>query len=143
MADIYHDFPIFAPPDRVFEAISTPKGLDNWWTVRSSGEPRVGAEYKLDFGPDYMWSAVVRTCVPDRKIDWEMTKTDADWQGTHVGFELLPKADYTQVKFYHKGWPEVNDHYRTSTFCWAMYLRILKRYIEEGEMVRYEDRLNV
>ena len=37
MPDIYHDFPIAADAQRVFDAISTPAGLDEWWTKRSKG----------------------------------------------------------------------------------------------------------
>ena len=32
MPDIHHDFPIGADPRRVFEALSSPAGLDQWWT---------------------------------------------------------------------------------------------------------------
>jgi uncharacterized protein YndB with AHSA1/START domain len=142
MADIYHDFPVMAPAHRVFEAITSSAGLDNWWSLRSSGEPRVGSVYRLDFGPGYAWQAIVHACIADRHIDWEMTGADADWTGTHVGFRLLPKENRTQVQFYHTGWPEINDHFRTSSFCWAMYLRILKRFIENGETVPYQERLD-
>jgi uncharacterized protein YndB with AHSA1/START domain len=44
MADIVHDFPIRATPKRVFDAVSTPVGLDAWWTLRSTGEPSEGTE---------------------------------------------------------------------------------------------------
>ena len=30
----------------------------------------------------------------------------------------------TRVKFHHTGWPEQNEHWRVSCFCWTMYLRI-------------------
>src|SRR5690349_23958132 len=56
MPDILQDLPIAAPPQRVFEVISTPKLIDEWWTLSSSGEPVVGATYKLDFGPEYQWT---------------------------------------------------------------------------------------
>ncbi len=45
MPDIFHDFPVKVYPDRVFEAISTPRGLDAWWTKKSSGR------HELWFGP--------------------------------------------------------------------------------------------
>jgi uncharacterized protein YndB with AHSA1/START domain len=64
MSDIYHDLPIKAPIDRVLRAVSTPEGLDTWWTKSSSGEPKVGAEYELSFGPEYLWRARVTRCVP-------------------------------------------------------------------------------
>jgi hypothetical protein len=59
MPDIFHDFPIKAPPDRVFEAVSTPTGLDAWWSKKSSGRQAEGAEYQLWFGPQYDWRARV------------------------------------------------------------------------------------
>jgi hypothetical protein len=72
-----------------------------------------------------------------------MTKADADWHGTKVGFFVNEKAAKTEVGFYHTGWHENNEHYRIPSYCWAMYLRILKRYIEYGEQVPYEKRLSV
>ena len=59
MADILHNFPIKASPRRVFEAISTPQGLDSWWTKDSEAAPAKNAEYKLGFGPGYDWLAYV------------------------------------------------------------------------------------
>lgn len=41
MPDIFHDFWIKAPSARVFDAISTPQGLDQWWTKKSKGEPSI------------------------------------------------------------------------------------------------------
>ena len=143
MADILHDFPIFAPPEQVFEAITSPEGLAMWWTERTAGEPTPGTTYELGFGPSYQWRAAVRKRIPPAEIEWEFTQADADWLGTRVGFRLVPKGNHTQVHFHHTGWPEVSAHYRTSSFCWAMYLRLLKRYVEHGEVVPYEERLDV
>ena len=143
MADIYHDFPINAPALRVFWAISTPEGLDHWWTKRSTGLPAEGAEYELWFGPQYDWRARVAKCISPEAFELEMIRTDEDWLGTRVGFYLTPQDSSTSVRFYHTGWPQFNEHFRTSSYCWAMYLRILKRYLEYGELVPYENRLDV
>ena len=35
------------------------------------------------------------------------------------------------------------EFYRVSCNCWAMYLRILRRYLEHGEIVPYDVRLDV
>jgi hypothetical protein len=35
-----------------------------------------------------------------------------------------------------------NEHWRISCYWWAMYLRVLRRYLEHGESVAYEDRLD-
>lgn len=143
MADILHDLPIDAPPDRVFHAVSTPEGLDTWWTQRSAGAPQEGAEYELGFGPEYDWRARVTRCVPGREFELEMARSDRDWLGTRVGFRLEPRGYGTWLRFSHTGWPAPNEHYRISCNCWALYLRVLRRSLEHGESVPYEQRLDV
>ncbi len=144
MPDIFHDFPIQAPPARVFAAVSTPAGLDQWWTARSSGTPAIGNEYVLWFGPEFDWRGRVTRCVPDSAFELEIVRAGPDWVGSRVAVRLAPAAGGgTQVRFTHTGWPEANEHYRISCYCWAMYLRILKRYLEAGETVPYERRLDV
>jgi hypothetical protein len=39
MADIFHNFPIEATTEKVFEAISCSEGLDKWWTKGSAVNP--------------------------------------------------------------------------------------------------------
>jgi len=68
---------------------------------------------------------------------------DTDWIGSLIGFNLVSEEEKTSVNFHHTGWPKVNEHYRISSYCWAMYLRLLKRYVEYGEVVAYEQRLEV
>ena len=143
MADIIHHFPIRASSQKVFQAISTPAGLDAWWTKRSKGEPEEDAEYELWFGPEYDWRAIVSQYVPDREFELKITEAQEDWMETRVGFQLDEKEGVTQVRFHHLGWPEANEHYYVSCYCWAMYLRLLKRYVEHGEIAQYEDRLDV
>jgi uncharacterized protein YndB with AHSA1/START domain len=143
MTDILHDLPIRAEARRVFEAVSSPAGLDRWWTLSSAGEPAPGAEYALDFGPQYRWRARVTRSVPDAEFELELTKADADWTGTRVGFQLERRDGATWLRFRHTGWREANEHCRISSNCWAMYLRILRRYLEHGETVPYGMRLDV
>ena len=143
MNDILHDFPIAASRDAVFRAISTPAGLDQWWTRRSKGTAAPSAEFELEFGPGYDWGARVVVHEPPRAIEFEMVRATPDWMGTRVGFVLSDGPGGTRVRFHHAGWSAPDDHYRTSSFCWAMYLRILKRHLEFEETVPYERRLDV
>ena len=142
MADIYQHFPIKAAAGRVFEAFSTPSGLNSWWTASCSGRPEIGAEYNFGFGPGYDWRAKVTKCIRGTEFEFELTDADADWQGTRLGVLLDERDGVTQVQFHHTGWPESNEHYRVSCYCWAMYLRLLRRYVERGEVVLYEERLD-
>jgi uncharacterized protein YndB with AHSA1/START domain len=140
MPDIFQHFMIHAPAAHVFRGVSTPEGLDTWWTKRSS---KRGDELELSFGTKHDWRAKVTRSVPDREFEIELTSADDDWTGTRVGFVLDEKDGDTHARFHHVGWPQSNDHYRISCYCWAMYLRLLKRNVERGEVVAYEQRLEV
>ena len=143
MPDILNDFPIKAPIADVFQAVAMPGGLDQWWTKRSTGVPVLATEYELGFGPEYDWRARVTRCAPPTAFEIELTQAGVDWVGTRVGFELHDAWRVTHVRFHHVGWPQANEHYRVSCYCWPMYLRILRRYLEHGESVPYEQRLDV
>ena len=142
MPDILLDLPIKAPLRRVFEGVTTPDGLDCWWTEDSSGQPTLGQEYELGFGPEYKWRAIVTQCQPDTEFELELVQADADWTGTRVGFRLEMRDGVTWMQFHHTGWPDANEHYRISCNCWASYLRILRRHLEHNESVPYALRLD-
>src|SRR5437868_11709062 len=136
MADILQQFSIKAEPEQVFQTVSTPQGLDCWWTKSSAGTPGPGAEYSLDFGPGYNWKGKVTRYVPGSAFELQMTDAHPDWLNTRVGFDLQPEGQsVTGIRFYHTGWPATDEHWRISCYCWAMYLRILRRYLEHGEFV--------
>jgi uncharacterized protein YndB with AHSA1/START domain len=144
MADIVQEFIINASPDRVFEAMATPSGLDRWWTKSASGEARENAEYALSFGPGYEWRGKVTRFVPGSTFELQITQAHPDWMGTRVSCQLEPEGQTgTRVHFSHTGWPTDNEHWRVSCYCWPMYLRLLRRNLEHGEFVPYEKRLEV
>lgn len=143
MPKIQHDFAVKAEPGAVYDVITTPEELNQWWTRTASGRAEAGQEYELWFGPDADWRARVTEAVPGRSFALEMTGADADWLGTRVSFVLEPAGAGTMVRFSHSGWRSENEHFRISSYCWAMYLRLMRRYAEAGEQVPYEDRLLV
>ena len=143
MADILHDLPIRASVAQVFDAISKPAGFNAWWTLGAQGESQLGADYALVFGSEYNWRARVTRCIRDREFALVVTQASNDWVGTTIAFTLEARKDDTWLRFAHTGWGRITEHYRVSSYCWAMYLRILKRYIEYGESVPYERRLDV
>ena len=142
MADVNQELPIQATRRQVFDAVSSPAGLDVWWTKTSTGAPVQGSEYQLGFGPEHQWRARVTHAVQDAEFELELTRADADWTGTRVGFRLTDQGGTTRLEFRHTGWPAANQHYRVSCHCWAMYLRLLRRHLEHGETVAYEVRLD-
>ena len=143
MADIFHNFPIKGSAQKVFDAISTAQGLNSWWSETCDAEPGENAVYNFGFGPGYEWTAIASQYEFGREFELIFTNADADWNNTRVRFCLNESDGVTEVRFHHLDWPEANDHYQISCFCWAMYLRLLKRFVEVGEVVPYEIRLEV
>ena len=146
MPDIFHNLFIHAPIEEVYHSISDPEELDQWWTKRSSGKPEHGAVYTLFFGPKHDWRAVVTLAEPGKAFEIQINHADSHpaWVGTRIGFVLYQESrSLTEVEFYHIGWPAVTENFRVSSYCWAMYLRILKRWLEVGELIPYEERLKV
>ena len=105
--------------------------------------------------PDLRWR-MIQAVYRERKFEplWtglnhpndrgmEFITADDDWTGTRVGFHLEPRGDATWMQFRHTGWPTTNEHYRISCNCWALYLRVLRRFLEHGETVPYDQRLDV
>jgi len=142
MPDIYHTLPIRASAQRVFDMVSTPAGLDAWWTARSQGTPLLGIDYQLWFAPDYDWRARVSACEPGTRFELELTTAMQDWLGTRVRVELAERDGVTTLRFAHLGWPRDTEHFRVSSYCWAMYLRHLRRHVELGVTVPYDQRLD-
>ena len=140
MYDILHDLTIKAPLSKIFAAITEPAHLNNWWTKESSGEAIIGHEYRLYFAPEYDWYAEVSICEIDKHFELTMTKSDEDWNLTRFGFELKLFSDSVNVSHYHKGWKSQNHHYRRSNYSWAQLLRLLKNYVESGEIVSFMHR---
>ncbi len=140
MYSIFHNLFITATPPQVFEAITIPEHLNNWWTKKSSGTPTVGEQYNFYFTPDYNWYGVVNLCEPNKRFYIKMTQADEDWSPTSFGFDLVAQKNGIQLRFQHTDWPACNDHFRRSSFCWAILLNGLKNYVEKGEIMPFEER---
>lgn len=141
MADVLHQFVINAEPGVVWDHFTTGDGLAKWWTARSSGDAVLDAVWQLYFMPGYDWRARVTVCEPQAAFELTLIDAMEDWIGTRVGVVLRDGGEgLTVVDFYHRGWAAETDHFRISSFCWATYLRLLKRYIEHGEFTPYGQR---
>jgi uncharacterized protein YndB with AHSA1/START domain len=143
MPDIIHYFTVNDCIEKVFSLVSTSEGLNKWWTRSCGGVARKGEVYRLDFGPQYEWEAVVEEVRPPYLFELRVMRSDNDWMGSKIRFELSQGEGQTHVRFFHTNWPVDNEHRRISNYCWAMYLRLLKLNLETGLFVPYEKRLEV
>ena len=138
--DIYHDLFIQKDRETIFRAVSDPDELIRWWPLECAGQPLAGNMYRFYFGPEYDWEAIVLNVVPGKHIAYRMTRSDDDWDQTVFAFDLEDREGGTWVSFYHKGWPLCNEHFKRSSFCWALLLQGLKNLVEKGIVVPFAER---
>ena len=142
MADIVFRFPIHAPASSVFNAVASPGGLDSWWTLSCKGDIKQDSEYTFYFSEEFNWKGVLAEVTPHRSVFWKFTDAEPDWTNTTLSIELQQEGEWTWLEFRHGNWASESAHFRGSAYCWAMYLRHLKRYVEEGIVVAYDKRDN-
>lgn len=141
MPTIYHDFIINVSSEKVFEAVSTPYGLNDWWTKKCSGKCELGAVFNLYFAEEYNWFAEIVSLKHNEAIEFKITKAMEEWQPTSFGFKLQEiKPNITSVEFYHKDWTEVSKEFKVASYCWADLLRQLKQYLEKGIITPFNER---
>ena len=138
---ILHDVHIRADVSSVFEALTEPKHLNNWWTQKCSGTAEKGSKYNFYFSDEYDWYGDVTVCEADHSFAIKMTKADADWEGTTFGFDIKPVDErVTLLSFYHDDWEDTNHHYRRTNYCWALLLKSLRNYLEKGTIIPFGER---
>jgi uncharacterized protein YndB with AHSA1/START domain len=148
MADILHRVSIAAPPGEVHDLVSTPEGIEQWWTGRPvGGEPTVGEQLLLYFSRGDSPSAVMEVVsdTPEAVV-WRCVDGPADWLETRITFSLKPASDGgTTLLFEHAGWREPNEFMGGCATNWGSYLTSLKSGAEgngygaypEGEVSRW------
>lgn len=132
MASIKHLFHINASNEEVYKAISSIKGLSNWWTVQTSGEASIGGIISFRFG-EFRNDMKVTALMPNESVSWECVDSAPEWIGTIITFKLDINDKKTRVRFEHSGWKETGDFYAACSFSWARYLESLRQYCQTGK----------
>ena len=137
---IYHDLVIDASTEKVFQAISEPSYLINLWPLHCTGKPNIGETYNFFFAEDYNWFGKVIELKEKESFYISMTSADSDWNPTTFGFDLKNGNNVTKLSFFHTGWKHTNEHYKRTSYCWALLLNGLKNYLEKGIVIPFKER---
>ena len=121
---IYHDVFIKSDSKTLFNAITLPNHLNNWWPLKSFGKPELNSDYNFYFTPEYDWYGKVIKCEFCKSFHIKMTESDTDWNPTTFGFDLEELENGIQLHFFHINWQECNHHFKRSSFCWAILLNL-------------------
>jgi uncharacterized protein YndB with AHSA1/START domain len=131
MVDILHRIGVNAPPEDVYEALTTTEGLSGWWATDTKGDGQVGGMLQFRFIKGGFDMNVVEADQA-KHVLWEVIDGPEEWVGTRVSWDLKEEGDQTTVLFKHAGWKEpVEFMYHCST-KWAVFLLSLKSLVETG-----------
>lgn len=140
LADIF----VAAPPERVFEAISDPQQLRQWWG--QNGMYR-STKWEADLRPGGKWLCQgVGTKSEEYQVRGEFLEIDppralvytwiASWSGplaTTVRWELKSIDGGTQVNLRHSGFQALPEAAHDHAQGWSRVLVWLQGYAEKGE----------
>lgn len=139
LKSIYHRLLIEAPAETVYEALTTQKGLQGWWTPETIAKPEVGSIARFAFGPDYFKEMKIEELKPYSKVKWLCLKAQEEWIGTTLSFELEPHAKGTVLLFHHDGWKAFTPEFASCSYDWALFFRSLKLLCETARGLPYPD----
>jgi uncharacterized protein YndB with AHSA1/START domain len=124
--DIIHGLDIETTADKLFEALSTDKGVAAWWT-KAKTHPEVGSLNEFAFGPGAVTFRVEKL-EPGKAVAWSAEQVPPDWKGTKVLFELSngDKAGSVTLRFSHLGFKTLTPVVAFTSYAWAQFLRSLK-----------------
>jgi len=140
---IERDIHVEAAPEVVFEVISRPEHMREWWPDDARFEPVAGAPGELVWHnaetSETMTVAltVVEVDPPKRfSFRWCYSQPDRRGQSLLVTFDLTPTQDGTRIRMTETGFREMGweiavleEQYRDHESAWGHYIPALGRYI--------------
>jgi uncharacterized protein YndB with AHSA1/START domain len=139
MKSICHRLLIEAPVEKVYEALTTQKGLAGWWTPETKAKPEVGSISRFSFGPTYFKEMKIEELKPLSTVKWLCVKGYEEWIGTTITFELQRHDKGTSLVLRHEGWKEYTNEFAGCSYDWALFLRSMKFLCQTGKGFPYPD----
>ena len=132
---LMHMVLIDADANKIYDAISTGKGLASFWTRDSQAEPKVGSIAKFGFGGPRL-GMKVEELKPGRLVKWSTAEGFPGWEATTVTWEIKPAKDGgNEVWFNHDGWSKNMPAAELASvnYTWGRVVGRLKKHVETGE----------
>ena len=141
-ASIEREIYVDAQPDTVFEVVSSPDHLQQWWPDTASYEPVPGSTGEIGFGDNGDATVVGFTVIdvqPPRTFSFRWTQPVGEpgivGNSLLVTFELTPSGGGTLLKMTETGFREMGwevavleQQYREHISGWAFHLPRLETY---------------
>jgi uncharacterized protein YndB with AHSA1/START domain len=94
-----------ASPRKVFEAISTPRGLVSWMVMRADLPAQAGAGYELEFDGGWRHEGTVQRFRAGRSIALTWAWDGVPVKGTVLTLSVRPKKGGALFQLVHSGFP--------------------------------------
>lgn len=132
-----------ATPAVVYQALSTPHGLRNWWTPVCEADTEVGGKASFRFDCTHK-SMRIERLEPGREVRWLCVQAHIDaaavhkpdeWMGTQIVFRLSPQrgGTHTQLDFEHIGLIPALECFEDCKRGWNQFLDSLQALVETGK----------
>jgi uncharacterized protein YndB with AHSA1/START domain len=145
-ASIEREIHIDAPPEVVYEVVSRPEHIREWWYAETDVQPTPGATGELAWadGDDpraHVTPMTVVVAEPPRLFTFRWThsagETAVDGNSLLVSFELVPSDSgtllrLTETGFRERGWEiaQLEQQYRDHVVGWDTYVPRIGEYAE-------------
>jgi uncharacterized protein YndB with AHSA1/START domain len=145
-ASIEREIHVDAPPEVVFEVVSRPEHIREWWYAESDVEPAPGATGELVWGEGddpraHVVPMAVVAAEPPRLFSFRWThpagETPVDGNSLLVTFELVPSGSgtllrLTETGFRERGWEiaVLEEQYREHVAGWDTFVPRISAYAE-------------
>ena len=128
---------INAAPEVVYEVISTPEHLREWWPDDADVDARPGATGFVSFGESKVVPLTVVEADPPRRFSfrWVYDETEVVTADNSLlaTFDLIPSGAGTLLRFSETGFDEVgqtDEEYRDHITGWDYFLPRLTTYVD-------------
>lgn len=140
---IERDIDIDAPPEVVFEVVSQPEHIRQWWPDDARFDPVEGAPGELVWrdtqtGETMTVALTIVEVDPPRRFSfrWCYPGPGRSGQSLLVTFDLFPTGTGTRIRMTETGFREMGweiavleEQYRDHSSAWDHYLPALGRYL--------------
>jgi len=134
MKKIIHVVDIAAPPEKVYQALTTRGGLARWWSTEVNGGETVSSTIRFTFGGDFHPRMRVARLQAGAAVEWICTGGHENWQDNTFLFELRRSEKGTSLRFTQTYARELGlDAYGTYNYNWGYYLDSLAMLVETGK----------
>lgn len=131
MAEMHHQIPIDASPEKVYEAIATQEGLRGWWTGDSIAEAQVGSVAEFGFyNRKFLFRMRIDELQPGKRVVWACIGDYDEWKGTRLTWEISRTDGTSILRFVHGDWHSTSSFFASCNSTWGMLMYRLKDYAE-------------